>query len=127
MLEQIYLRLLREYHGHDQGICHIADEYAVEWAAIPHMYYDFYVYQYATGIVAAGALASAVLAGEHGSRQRYLDFLRSGGSDHPLALLHNAGVDLQRPAPYRETFATVDARLDQLDQLFGSGSSTETR
>jgi len=117
MLDEMYLQLLREYHGHDQGLCHIADEYAVEWAAIPHMYFDFYVYQYATGIVAAGALASAVLADEPRSRERYLDFLRSGGSDYPLPLLRKAGVDLERPAPYREAFAAIDARLDRLEEL----------
>ena len=126
-LEEIYLQLLREYHGHDQGLCHIADEYAVEWAAIPHMYYDFYVYQYATGIVAAGALSGLVLANEPGARRRYLDFLRSGGSDYPLALLCRAGVDLESPAPYSQTFAAVDARLDQLAEIVGPGSSADPR
>ena len=127
-LSEIYLRLLREYHGHDEGLVHIADEYSVEWAAIPHMYYNFYVYQYATGIVAAGALASTVLAGDHEPRERYLGFLRSGGSDYPLELLRNAGVDLQQPAPYGQAFATVGSRLDQLEALVGEpGSGTETR
>ncbi len=126
-LDGIYLQLLREYHGHDQGVCHIADEYAIEWAAIPHMYYDFYVYQYATGIVAAGALSSAVLGAEPGARERYLAFLRSGGSDYPLALLRNAGIDLEQPAPYRQTFAAIEARLNQLEELVGSGAGTATR
>ena len=68
-----------------------------------------------------------MLAGEPGARGRYLDFLGSGGSDYPLVLLRDAGVDLEQPAPYRQAFATVEARLDQLEELVGSGSGAETR
>ena len=101
----------------------IADRYAIEWAAIPHMYYDFYVYQYATGIVAAGALARSVLDGRPGARDRYIEFLSAGDSDYPLALLRRAGVDLEQATPYRETFATLDARLDRLEQLLPETTS----
>jgi oligoendopeptidase F len=116
-LGESYLRLLREVHGHDAGVVEVGEEYAVEWAAIPHMYYDFYVYQYATGIVAATALARAVLDGRTGARDRYLAFLRSGGSDYPLELLRAAGVDLQRSEAYDQAFRTIDRRLDQLERL----------
>jgi oligoendopeptidase F len=121
-LSEIYLRLLRLYHGHDEGVVHVAEEYAVEWAAIPHMYYDFYVYQYATGIVAAAALARAVSAGQAGARDRYLAFLRSGGSDYPLEILRRAGVDLERPAPYDDAFAAIESRLDELERWLGPGT-----
>jgi oligoendopeptidase F len=122
-LDEIYLRLLRQYHGHEAGVVHIAEDYAVEWAAVPHFYFDFYVYQYATGIVAAGALARAVLDGVAGSRDRYLRFLSSGGSDYPLELLRRAGVDLEDAAPFRDTFSAVSSHLDEIEMLLDDSSS----
>jgi len=119
-LSESYLRLLREYHGHGDGVVEVGEEYAVEWAAVPHFYYDFYVYQYATGIVAAAALAEAVAAEAPEAVERYLTFLSSGGSDHPLDLLRRAGVDLESSEPYDATFDAVDARLDQLQELIRS-------
>ena len=101
----------------------MADDYAVEWAAIPHFYYNFYVYQYATGIVAATALAEALTAGEDGAADRYLEFLRAGGSDHPLELLRRAGVDLESAAPYKTAFAALERRLDQLEALLDDAGS----
>lgn len=126
-LSALYLRLLRFYHGHDAGVVHIADDYAVEWAAIPHLYYGFYVYQYATGLVAAAALARGVLEEAPQARERYLEFLRSGGSDHPLALLRRAGVDLARAEPYADAFAMVESRLDLLEQNLRAPEGRATR
>ncbi len=118
-LSEIYLRLLRFYHGHDQGVMEIAEDYALEWAAIPHMYYDFYVYQYATGIVAATALARGILEEREGALAHYLGFLSAGGSDYPLALLRGAGVDLERAEPYHAAFQTIDDTLDRLEEGLG--------
>lgn len=115
LLSEIYLDLLRQYHGHDEGIVHIDDRYAIEWAAIPHMYYNFYVYQYATGIVAAAALSRAVLEGAQGARDRYLAFLGSGGSDYPLEILRRAGVDLELASPYDDAFAAISERIGELE------------
>ena len=93
------------------------DVYAVEWAYIPHFYYNFYVYQYATGITAATALAEAVLSEMPGARERYLTFLSSGGSDYPLELLRRAGVDLTQPEPYEATMGAMSRALDRLEAL----------
>ena len=116
-LSAAYLDLLRGYHGHDDGICRIDDVYGVEWAVVPHFHYNFYVYQYSTGIVAATALAEAVLANEPGARERYLAFLSSGGSDYPLELLRRAGVDLESPGPYEATMRAIGRSLDRLEEL----------
>ena len=116
-LSKVYLELLRAYQGHDTGACVVPDLFAIEWACVPHFYYDYYVYQYATGIVAANSLARDVLTGSDGAQQRYVQFLGSGGSDYPLALLRRAGVDLQSPAPYEATFRAVDLKLDALEAL----------
>ena len=116
-LSKLYLDLLRSYQGHDAGACVVPDLFAIEWACVPHFYYDFYVYQYATGIVAANSLASDVLSGSEGARERYGRFLESGGSDYPLEILRRAGVDLESPAPYEATFGAMDAKLDALEAL----------
>ena len=104
---------------HFQGVMHVDERYAVEWAAIPHFFYDFYVYQYSTGIVAAHALAEALLTGDTKARERYGTFLRSGGSDHPLELLRKAGVDLESAAPYDAAMQGIVRRIDALDALIG--------
>ncbi len=116
-LSALYLDLLRRYHGHDQGVVEIPDPCAVEWAAIPHFHYNFYVYQYATGITAAITLAEAVRGGREGARDRYLDFLRSGGSDYPLAILRRAGVDLESPEPYALAMTAMSRKMDLLESL----------
>ena len=117
LLSKMYLELLRIYQGHEAGDCVVDDLFAIEWACVPHFYYDFYVYQYATGIVAANSLARDVLNGASGAPERYARFLGSGGSDYPLELLRRAGVDLDSPAPYEATFRAVDAKLDALTAL----------
>jgi oligoendopeptidase F len=116
-LSKVYLDLLRAYQGHDAGACVVDDLFAIEWACVPHFYYDFYVYQYATGIVAANSLARDVLNGTAGAPERYAQFLSSGGSDYPLEILRRAGVDLESPAPYDATFRAVDRKLDDLEAL----------
>ncbi len=116
-LSEIYLKLLRTYQGHDQGVMQVDDLYDVEWAAIPHFYYNFYVYQYSTGIIASTALAEAVLQDKPGAVSRYLTFLQSGGSDQPLELLRSAGVDLESPEPYDAAIAAMTRYMDRLEAL----------
>ena len=116
-LSGLYVDLVREYQGHDTGACVVPDLFAIEWACVPHFYYDFYVYQYATGIVAANSLARDVLNGSPDASDRYARFLGSGGSDYPLELLRRAGVDLESPAPYDATFLAVNRKLDTLESL----------
>jgi oligoendopeptidase F len=113
----IYLDLLRRYHGHEEGVMEIPEHYAIEWAGIPHFYFNFYVYQYATGIIAANALAEAVREGREGARDRYLKFLTTGGSDYPLELLRGAGVDLEAAGPYFSAMNAMSRNMDRLETL----------
>jgi oligoendopeptidase F len=83
------------------------------------MYLDFYVYQYATGISGAHALAKPVLAGEAGAAERYIEFLKTGSSRFPLDALQRAGADLSTPQPVEETFAVLASLVDRLEQLVG--------
>lgn len=95
LLNRLYADLMREYYGSSLVL---DPEIEVEWARIPHFYYDFYVYQYATGVSAAMALHEQVLKSST-ARDRYLKFLSSGGSHYPLDLLKEAGVDMTTSAP----------------------------
>src|SRR5229473_2874251 len=88
-----------------------------ECLCIPHFYNAFYVFKYATGISAAVALSEHVLAGESGSVDAYLSFLRSGGSKFPLETLKAAGVDMTTPAPVESTLRLFERRLGELESL----------
>ncbi len=114
---QIYGEILRRYHGQDQGVMTIDDAYTVEWAYIPHFYYDFYVYQYATSLAASSLFAREVLEGTPGAVERYLGVLRAGGSEYPYELLKNAGVDLATPEPYRALIARMNRIMDQIEAI----------
>ncbi len=112
----IYLELLKRYHG--PGVT-IDPAYALEWAYIPHFYYNFYVYQYATSVAASAYFAERVLAGKKADRDGYLGVLRAGGSDYPVEILKCAGLDMNAPAPYRALVARFSRTLDQMEALVG--------
>ncbi len=95
----------------------IDDQYAVEWAYIPHFYYNFYVYQYATSIAASSLFAEAILKGEPGVRERYLKMLSSGSSDYPYELVKAAGVDLATPAPYVAVATRMNRIMDEIEAI----------
>lgn len=116
-LSTLYLKLLREYYGHDEGVMWIDDVYRVEWSYIPHFYMGFYVYQYATGVVAATALSEQVRAGEPGAVERYLEMLSSGSSAPPIELLRCAGADLETPAPFEITMRAANHAMDEIESL----------
>ncbi len=124
-LSQMYGELLRRYHGQDRGVVTIDDLYTVEWAYIPHFYYDFYVYQYATSIAASSLFAEEVLEGQPGARERYLSVLRAGGSQYPYELLKEAGVDLASPAPYEALIRRMNRIMDEIEEILArhEGSS----
>jgi oligoendopeptidase F len=89
----------------------------ITWATFGHLYQDYYVYQYATGISAANALSRRILAGEAGSAERYLGFLKAGSSLYPLDALKAAGVDLTTPMPVEETYQVLDGLVSRLEKL----------
>ncbi len=89
----------------------------ITWATFPHMYAAYYVFQYATGIAGAHALAGPIIAGEDGAVDRYLAFLKAGASDYPLPVLQRAGVDLAQPAAIESAFDTLSSYVDQLAEL----------
>ena len=108
--------LFAEAYGDEVGMDR--DRVGITWAQFhTHLYSRFYVYQYATGISGAHALAAAIGRGEQGAAERYLAFLRAGGSKFPLDALRDAGVDLASPAPVRETFDVLAGLVERLEGL----------
>jgi len=116
-LDELYLSIARRYYGHDAGVCTVEDEVRSEWGYVPHFFYNFYVYQYATSYTASTALAERVLAGDGAATARYLDFLAAGGSDYPIELLRRAGVDLETRDPFDLTVRRLNGVMDEVDRL----------
>jgi oligoendopeptidase F len=116
-LAKLYLDITRRYYGHDQRITVVDDYIAHEWSFVPHFYRDFYVFQYATSFTAAEALSEKVLAGDRSATARYLTFLSAGGSDYPVTLLKNAGVDMTTDEPLDLTIRKMNAVMDEMEKL----------
>ncbi len=104
--------------GYGSGVEMDRERVGITWAQFPtHLYSNFYVYQYATGISAAHALAEGVLSGKRSAVQNYLSFLKAGGSLYPLDALRLAGVDLTTPEPVEKTFAVMAGLVERLGEL----------
>jgi oligoendopeptidase F len=114
LIKEKYYALNREYFGPEMVL---DDIMSIEWARIPHFYYNFYVYQYATGISAALALAERVLKKEKDSATHYLNFLKSGGSLFPIDLLKIAGVDMAKPTAVEATLKKFESLITEFEKL----------
>jgi oligoendopeptidase F len=113
-MNAMYLGLLAKYHGPKVIIDPVV---ASEWAFVPHFYYDFYVYQYATSIAASAYFFDQVTTGGTAARDTYLGVLKAGGSDYPVEVLKKAGLDMTTPAPYRALIDRFSKTLDQVEAL----------
>lgn len=110
---ETYKKLYQHYHGSDFVI---DKELEYEWARIPHFYNSFYVYQYATGISAAIALAKNIINGEEKALPKYLGFLQKGGSDYPINILRDAGVDMTTSSPILAALEDFSETLELLKE-----------
>ena len=115
-MAKYYGQLNQKYYG---DAVENDPQIAYEWARIPHFYYDFYVYQYATGFAAATTLAQNILDDDPQHTAAYLDYLKAGSSDYPLNVMRRAGVDMTQPAYLERAFAVFEKRLTTLEQLLG--------
>ena len=116
-LNALYDELTKKYYGHDKGICRVGDEIKSEWSFIPHFYYNFYVYQYATAFTASAALSEQVLGGDQAATRRYIEFLSSGSSDYPINLLKKAGVDMTSSRPFELTMKKMNRVMDEMEKI----------
>ncbi len=117
VLAKLYMDITKKYYGHDQGVLVVDDYIAHEWSYIPHFYRDFYVFQYATSFTASEALAQPVKAGDAGAVKRFLTFLASGGSEYPIDLLKDAGVDMTSDAPLEQTVKEMNRVMDEMERI----------
>lgn len=116
-MTEFYGQLLRRYHGHDQGTVIIDDLYTYEWMYVPHFYYSFYVWRYASSTAAAAALLEDLQSDPGAARARYEALLKAGGSDYPLALLKEAGLDLTTPELYDRLFRRMERMIGEIERL----------
>ena len=109
-----YKKLFHLYYGPNV----IVDEdIEMEWARIPHFYYNYYVFQYATGFSAAVALSEKILKEGDNATEKYLEFLKSGESDYPINVLKKAGVDMTTKEPVNNAMALFRKLVEEMDSL----------
>jgi len=120
-LSRLYLEIARRIYGHEAGACEVPDLVATEWAFVPHFHLNFYVYQYATSLVAAMTFAKGIREeaprGATKARDAYLGLLRAGGSKFPIDLLRDAGVDMTTSKPFDAAMAEMNAIMDQMERI----------
>ncbi|WP_408071146.1 oligoendopeptidase F [Butyrivibrio sp. JL13D10] len=114
-LSEVYYNLNKEYFGKEM----VSDpQIAYEWCRIPHFYYNFYVYQYATSFAAAVSIAHKILTEGESAVNKYKEFLKSGCTKDPVSLLKIAGVDLTTAAPIEDALKVFDEALSEMEELF---------
>ena len=113
-LNNLYADINSQYYGLEKEE---NPQIQYEWARIPHFYYNFYVFQYATGFAAASALADKIVHGQPEDKEKYLNYLRAGNSDYPLNVIKKAGVDMESEDYLHAAFAVFERRLDEFEAL----------
>ncbi|WIF95455.1 oligoendopeptidase F [Caminicella sporogenes] len=113
-LNETWGNLMKKYYGNDFEVDELAK---IWWSRIPHFYYNFYVYKYATGLSSGIILSEKMSNNEKGAREAYLEFLSAGGNDYPIELLKKAGVDLSTTEPIEKALQKFDSLLSELEKL----------
>jgi oligoendopeptidase F len=114
-LTKEYYELNKKYFGEEDIV--IDEEIGLEWSRIPHFYYNYYVYQYATGFSAATALCKQILQEGQPAVDRYIEFLKSGSSDYPIEVLKKAGVDMTSSKPIEDACKVFEEKLNEMESL----------
>ncbi|PLR97603.1 oligoendopeptidase F [Bacillus sp. T33-2] len=115
VLTDEYYALNKKYFGEED--IEIDKEIGLEWSRIPHFYYNYYVYQYATGFSAATALSKQILEEGEPAVKRYIDFLKAGSSDYPIEVLRKAGVDMTSSEPIAEACKVFEQKLSEMESM----------
>ncbi len=118
-LNKLYADLNEKYYG---LVKEDNPEIQFEWARIPHFYYNYYVYQYATGFAAASYLANKIVHGTQEDKDKYLDYLKAGNSDYSLNVIAKAGVDMTTSDYLDAAFEVFEERLTELEDLVAKGA-----
>jgi oligoendopeptidase F len=122
-MSALYGDLLRTYYGDAQGVCKVDSLYSIEWAYIQHFYYNFYVYQYATSMIASISIANRIRDEAAAkppvtrARDAYLKMLGSGGAQYPIDLLRTAGVDMTTSEPFKAAMREMNQIMDEMEKI----------
>jgi oligoendopeptidase F len=114
---ELYLEIFKKYYGHNDGTMYIDDLYGVEWAYIPHFYYNFYVYQYSTSFTASQAIVTKILDNEPGVIKKYIKFLSSGCSQYPIPTLQEVDIDMTSDEPFDLTIKKMNQVMDEIELI----------
>ena len=112
-----YFNLVKKYYG---DAFEYDEEIKYEWARVPHFYYNYYVYQYATGYSAAQALSRLILADSKNAKIYIDEFLSKGNSDYPINVLRNAGVDMSKPEAIELALNDFEVKIEKFEKLYFS-------
>jgi oligoendopeptidase F len=116
-MTEMYCALLRRYYGEAEGVMKIDPAYCVEWAYVPHFYYNFYLYQYATSMAGAAYLTGQFDSSGAAARENFLAMLRAGGSDHGYLIYKSVGLDMAEPVAYRALIARMNRLMDEIGKI----------
>ncbi|MEM1036830.1 MAG: M3 family oligoendopeptidase [Pseudomonadota bacterium] len=116
-MTEIYKDIFNRYYGVEEGVTVVPESYNLEWAYIPHFFFDFYVYQYSTSLAAGVYFADEIRAGDEDAIAAYLEMLEAGGSAHPYDLKLKAGLDMASPAPYQAVEARMNRIMDEIETI----------
>jgi oligoendopeptidase F len=117
-LSKIYLDILKTYYEGDKENIIIDDLYGIEWACVPHFYYNFYVFQYATSLCASTVISNQILKNEDDVKTKYInDFLSAGRSDYPIIILKKLGLDMTVVEPYNLAFKKMNDIIDEMEKI----------
>ncbi len=117
-MSQLYLDILKTYYGADKDVTKIEDLYSIEWAYIPHFYYNFYVFQYATSLCAATAVSQKILAEGPDMSKKYIhNFLSAGDSDYAIPILKSIGVDMTTQQPFNMAMKKMNQIMDEIEDI----------
>jgi len=117
IMSQIYYDIVKRYYGHDEGITVVPEYVQYEWAYIPHFYYNYYVYQYATSIIYATAFFEKIKENGDSAVQDYFKILKGGGSDYPIELIKKAGVDPMSSEPFELAMKRMNDVMDKIEAI----------
>lgn len=129
-MTELYTDIFNRYYGVEEGVTVVTESYNLEWAYIPHFFYDFYVYQYSTSLAAAVYYADKIREGDEETTAAYLNMLEAGGSAHPYDLKLATGLDMASPAPYQAVEARMNRIMDEIEEILDrrdSGQSAPVR
>ncbi|MEM1150283.1 MAG: M3 family oligoendopeptidase [Pseudomonadota bacterium] len=131
-MTEIYGDIFNRYYGVEDGVTIVPESYYLEWAYIPHFFFDFYVYQYSTSLAAAVYFADEIRNGDEAAVEAYLEMLAAGGSAHPYDLKLKAGLDMASPAPYRAVEDRMNRIMDEIEEILdrqdaGDGETVQVR